>query len=140
MKKTIYTNKNNGEKLELINKEGQLYTLKNEQGQEKQLYRIVLAKHFEMTEETIVENETTEVAEIETVVETTETNTGNTRNNAKHTTIKILNPKGVEMIFASIKEFANHIEAEQGRKINKGHLYNLVNGKSKSYLGYRIAQ
>lgn len=138
MIKTIYTNKLNGERLELVAKEGQLYTLKNEQGEERQLYRIVLARHFNMTEEEVVETPVEETVE-EVAAETVET-TQTTRSNSRHTEIRIINPKGQEVTFASIKEFANHIETEQGRKINKGHLYNLVNGKSKSYLGYRIAQ
>ena len=134
MIKTIFVNNQTGEKLELINKEGQLYILKNEQGEEIKFYRIVLARHFTMTQIEEIE-ETPEIEETEAPAETI-----TTRRNVRHDEIKILNAKGEELTFHSIKDFANHIEAEQGRKINKGHLYNLVNRKSKSYLGYRLAE
>ena len=134
MMKTIFVNNQTGEKLELINKEGQLYILKNEQGEEIKFYRIVLARHFTMTQIEEIE-ETPEIEETEAPAETI-----TTRRNVRHDEIKILNAKGEELTFHSIKDFANHIEAEQGRKINKGHLYNLVNRKSKSYLGYRLAE
>lgn len=134
MIKTIFVNNQTGEKLELIDKEGQLYILKNEQGEEVKFYRIVLTRHYTMTqiEENVpsVPSEQTE-APAETIT---------TRRNVRHDEIKILNAKGEELTFHSIKDFANHIETEQGRKINKGHLYNLVNRKSKSYLGYRLAE
>lgn len=134
MMKTIFVNNQTGEKLELINKEGQLYILKNEQGEEIKFYRIVLARHFTMTQIEEIE-ETPEIEETEAPAETI-----TTRRNVRHDEIKVLNAKGEELTFHSIKDFANHIEAEQGRKINKGHLYNLVNRKSKSYLGYRLAE
>ena len=133
MIKTIYVKNQKGEKLELIEKEGQLYVLKNEQGEEVKFYRIVLARHFTMTQIEEVEDVPSEQTEApaETIT---------TRRNVRHDEIKILNVKGEELTFHSIKDFANHIETEQGRKINKGHLYNLVNRKSKSYLGYRLAE
>ena len=53
MMKTIFTNKTTGEQLELVKKEGQLYTLKTADGTLKQLYRIVLTKHFNKTEQEI---------------------------------------------------------------------------------------
>lgn len=134
MMKTIFVNNQTGEKLELINKEGQLYILKNEQGEEIKFYRIVLARHFTMTQIEEIE-ETPEIEETEAPAETI-----TTRRNVRHDEIKVLNAKGEELTFHSIKDFANHIEAEQGRKINKGHLYNLVNRKSKSYLGYKLAE
>ena len=133
MIKTIFVNNQTGEKLELINKEGQLYILKNEQGEEVKFYRIVLTRHFTMTQ--IEEAEDVPSEQTEAPAETI-----TTRRNVRHDEIKILNAKGEELTFHSIKDFANHIETEQGRKINKGHLYNLVNRKSKSYLGYRLAE
>ena len=139
MIKTIFVNNQTGEKLELINKEGQLYILKNEQGEEVKFYRIVLARHFTMTQIEEVE-ESPEIEETPTEQTEAPAETITTRRNVRHDEIKILNAKGEELTFHSIKDFANHIETEQGRKINKGHLYNLVNRKSKSYLGYRLAE
>ena len=63
MMKTIFVNNQTGEKLELINKEGQLYILKNEQGEEVKFYRIVLARHFTMTQIEEVEESPTEQTE-----------------------------------------------------------------------------
>lgn len=129
MTKTIYTNKTTGEKLEFVSKEGQLYTLKNSNNEEIKIYRIVLAKHYDKSEEIIQEENNNE-----------ETENITTRKNVKHKEIKVMSPKGEEVVFGSIKEFSQFLENELCKKINKGHLYNLVNGKSKSYLGYKVAK
>lgn len=157
MLKTIYTNKTTGEKLEFVGKEGQLYTLKNENNEEVKIYRIVLAKHYNKTEEEVVEevvyeNEReyinaveNEIANIIAVQEETSNNEEQvqnitTRKNVKHKEIKVVSPKGEDLSFESIKAFAEYLESELCKKINKGHLYNLVNGKSKSYLGYKVVE
>lgn len=148
MMKTIFTNKNNEEQLTLISKEGQKYTLINANGETVEMFRIVLAKHYtkseiEVVEENVVDEEDVQYIEatqnaIAEILEQQPTIT--TRKNHKHNSIKVLNPKGEKLTFNSIKEFAEYLEVEKGGKINKGHLYNLVNKKSKSYLGYRIVE
>lgn len=57
--------------------------------------------------------------------------------NLKHTNITVTKDE-VILTFKSIQHFAEYLEKQVGREINKGHLYNLVNGKSKSYLGYTL--
>jgi hypothetical protein len=53
--------------------------------------------------------------------------------------LKLVNKENEIMEFDSVNEFYNHLLAETGKeKINKGLLYNLKNGKSKSCYGYRL--
>ena len=58
--------------------------------------------------------------------------------NKKHNSINVINKAGETFEFSSIKDFHTHLETEFCMTINKGHLYNLVNGKSKSYKGYML--
>lgn len=54
--------------------------------------------------------------------------------------IKVVNKAGLVMEFSTINDFYNHLLIETGKeKINKGLLYNLKNGKSKSCFGYKLA-
>lgn len=54
--------------------------------------------------------------------------------------IKVTNKAGLVLEFQTINDFYNHLLAETGKeKINKGLLYNLKNGKSKSCYGYKLA-
>ena len=55
--------------------------------------------------------------------------------------IKIQNIKTGEIHeFKSVKEWENFILETTGKeKINKGHLYNVINGKSKSCYGFKLA-
>ena len=160
MTKTIYTNKTTGERLEFVNKEGQLYTLKNSNNEEVEIYRIVLAKHYNKTEEEeiveaeqiVFENEREYIDAVEdevaNIIAAQEGSSNNeqqvenitTRKNVKHKEIKVVSPKGEDLTFESIKAFSEYLENELCKRINKGHLYNLVNGKSKSYLGYKVVQ
>lgn len=54
--------------------------------------------------------------------------------------IKVTNKAGLVLEFQTINDFYNHLLAKTGKeKINKGLLYNLKNGKSKSCYGYKLA-
>lgn len=56
--------------------------------------------------------------------------------------IKLQIIKSGEFIeFKSVKEWESYILANSDKeKINKGHLYNVINGKSKSCYGFRLAE
>ena len=56
--------------------------------------------------------------------------------------IKIQNIKTGEIYeFKSVKEWEKFILETTGKeKINKGHLYNVINGKSKSCYGFKLAE
>lgn len=56
--------------------------------------------------------------------------------------IKVQNIKTGEIHeFKSVKEWETFILQSTGKeKINKGHLYNLINGKSKSCYGFKLAE
>lgn len=55
--------------------------------------------------------------------------------------IKVQNIKTGEILeFGTVKEWEHHILIATGKeKINKGHLYNVINGKSKSCYGFKLA-
>ena len=55
--------------------------------------------------------------------------------------IKLQVIKSGEIVeFKSVKEWENYILGNSDReKINKGHLYNVINGKSKSCYGFKLA-
>ena len=53
--------------------------------------------------------------------------------------LKLVNKENEIMEFNSVNEFYEHLLRETGKeKINKGLLYNLKNGKSKSCYGYKL--
>lgn len=55
--------------------------------------------------------------------------------------LKVVNKENVEMEFETINEFYKFLLKETGKeKINKGLLYNLKNGKSKSCYGYKLVE
>ena len=55
--------------------------------------------------------------------------------------LKVVNKENVEMEFETINEFYEFLLKETGKeKINKGLLYNLKNGKSKSCYGYKLVE
>lgn len=147
-KTIIYINNKNGEKLTLVGKNGQHYQLKNKHGEMVEMYRIVLSRYYKKMEIEPTNNDNRYQLfknqlfnDVKLLQQPNELKLlcSPQQKHKRHNNFKIIDDENNIYMFENVHQFADHLKRKYNKNhINYGHLYNLINKKSKSYLKHKL--